>query len=267
MSTARVTSHIGKVNVRRLIAVLCFVLGVPGLTTAQTDSFDVPLKKTIVHLGPSPYYPAGKVQINLTCYIYSKFMVKEYDEGQKGAEWLSIVPFEAQTAPRCTRSHARAEKVIEEPEWGGYFGGAKSNLVFFRAADGSNGGMPFVVYDAKTGTKLFEDSLYDANMWNSKAKNSSFDSLRVRNATDGQIVLMYLRVADADCDLHREQAACWQQIRKNLEVKSSETPVCSGYANVTTRWASAVAYPVEVSLFPHPTTKTVNGPAKCWPVD
>ena len=117
-------------------------------------------------------------------------MVKEYDEGQKGAEWLAIVPVEARTTPGCTQSHAVGEKVIEEPEWGGYFKGAKKNLVFFHAADGTNGGMPFVVYDARSGTKVFQDSYYDASMWNRKVESPLFNRLRVRNAPDGQVFLI-----------------------------------------------------------------------------
>jgi len=158
METVRVVNHMGKLNLLGQIAICLFVLGIPDLAAAQADSFDVPLKKTVVHLGQSPYYHGGNVRVKLSCYFYSTFMVKEYDEGQKGAEWLSIVSVDARTASTCTQSHAVAEKVIEEPEWGGYFKGAKRNLVIFHAADGTNGGMPFVVYDARTGTKVFQDS-------------------------------------------------------------------------------------------------------------
>jgi len=165
------------------------------------------------------------------------------------------------------QSHAPGEKVIEEPEWSGYFKGASRNLVFFHAADGTNGGMPFVVYDARTGARVFQDSYYDASMWNRKVQRSPFNRLRVSHASHGPISLTYLRVVEADCDLHQEKNSCWEQVRKKLEVKSSQAPVCSGYRDVTTRWASAVAYPVKVSLFPQPTAKTVDGPVKCWPVD
>jgi len=265
--TFRVIPQIGTLNLLGRIAVFLFVLSVPGLAAAQPDSFDVPLKKKVVDFGQSPYYPGGNVRMKLSCYFYSTFMVKEYDEGQKGAEWLSIVPVNTRTTPECTLSHAAGEKVIEEPEWGGYFKGAKGNLVFFHAADGTNGGMPFVVYDARTGTKVFQDAYYDARMWNRKIASSPFNRLRVRNAPDGQVLLIYLRVIEAGCDLHKEMAFCWEQVRKNLEVKRSQTPVCSDYGNVRTRWTSAVAYPVEVSLFPQPATKTIDGPVKCWPVD
>lgn len=265
--TVRVVNFMSRLNPLGQVALSLFVLSVPGLATAQTDSFDVPLKKKVVDFGQSPYYPGGNVRIKLSCYFYSTFMVKEYDDGQKGAEWLAIVPVEARTTPACTRSHAEGERVIEEPEWGGYFKGAKRNLVFFHAADGTNGGMPFAVYDARTGTKVFQDSYYDASIWHRKVEKSPFNRLRVSNAPNGQVLLIYLRVVEADCDLHSERVSCWKQVRKKLEVKSIQAPVCSGYKHVTTRWTSAIAYPVEVSLFPQPITKTVDGPVKCRPVD
>lgn len=57
----------------------------------------------------SPYYPRGNVRIKLSCFSYATFMVKQYDEGQKSAEWLAIVPTEKGAASRCIRSHAVGE--------------------------------------------------------------------------------------------------------------------------------------------------------------
>jgi hypothetical protein len=54
---------------------------------------------------------------------------------------LSIVPVKAPTTPACVPSHAARDKVIEYPEWRGYFKGAKRNLVFLYASDGTNGGL------------------------------------------------------------------------------------------------------------------------------
>src|SRR5438445_10243352 len=92
------------------------VLFVAGTLCAQTvpadpdDGFDKPAKTTEVDLGPSPYsIPAGRVRKKLTCFYYSTFTVKEYDEGQKGAEWLSIVP---SAQARCRKTHSEGEKVL-----------------------------------------------------------------------------------------------------------------------------------------------------------
>jgi hypothetical protein len=256
-----------KLNPCGQVAVFLFALSVMAVpSVAQTDSFDAPLRKKVVDFGPSPYSKGG-IRVKLSCYFYTSFTVKEYDEGQKGAEWLAIVSIKEGAAPACTRSHALGEKVILYPEWTGYFKGAKGNLVFFYASDGTDGGMPFVVYDARTATKVFEDSTFDSTWLRNKVEVSLFNQPRFSSAPDGQVTLRYLRVVEADCDLHTEKASCWPQVRKKLELKSAQMPVCSGYKGVPTRWESAVAYPVEVLLFPTPIRKTIAGPVKCWPVD
>jgi hypothetical protein len=81
--TVRVVNHISKLNAIGPIAVFLFVLGLPSLAGAQADSLDVPLKKTVVDFGHSPYYPGGNVRSKLSCYLFLTFIVKEYDTGQR----------------------------------------------------------------------------------------------------------------------------------------------------------------------------------------
>lgn len=235
--------------------------------TESAESFDTPLKKSVVDFGPAPDSLDRGFRVKLSCYFYEGFMVKEYDEGQKGAEWLAIAPFEQNAAPQCTQSHTRNETVIKYPEWSGYFKGTRANWVFFNAADGENGGLQFVVYDARKGKKVFEDSAYDSTMWSEKVEDSPFNRLRIEKSQDGQLSLKYLRVVEAECDLHSEKSACWEAVRKRLGLKNAQVPVCSGYKDIQTRWTSSIAYPVEVFLIPRPAVKTVPGPTKCWPVD
>lgn len=233
----------------------------------QQGGFDQPLKKQIKTLGPSPYYPSGKTQKKLSCYFFPALLIKQYDEGEKGAEWLSFVPMQADHPKRCELSHDPAEHVVEPNEWSGYFWGVKGNLVFFTAADGTDGGMPFAIYDSNTGKKVFEDSAYWSSMWTVKPPDSPFNNLRVFRGADGQVTLKYLRVTGTDCDLHSEGASCWAQLRAHLQLKQTNMPVCTGYKNISTRYSSSLAYPVETVLLPEPATKTTDGPLKCWPVD
>lgn len=233
----------------------------------SADSLDTPLKKKVVDFGPSPYSPGGNLRVKLSCYFYPTFMVKEYDEGQKGADWLAIVPVEKNGTPECTQSHAPGERVVKFPEWSGYFQGAKGNLVFINADDGTDGGLPFVVYDSRTGKQIFQDNAYVSAMWTKKPADSPFNKMRVSGAETQVVSLKYLRVVEAECDLHTEKAACWERVRTQLGLKSVEIPVCSGYENIRDRWVSSVAYPVEVVLFPQPAIKTIVGPVRCWPVD
>jgi len=87
---------------------------------------------------------------SVTCYHYPTFTIKEYDQGEKGAEWLSIV---RSSEAACVRRRGEDERVYD---WSGYFRGAKGTLVFLDAADGMNGGLPFAVFDVNTGRKLFQ---------------------------------------------------------------------------------------------------------------
>jgi hypothetical protein len=98
---------------------LCVLLLLSSSMCAQAahddvDRFDKPSKMTR-DFGPSPYYAATyHVRKKLTCYIYPSFMVKEYDEGQKGAEWLSILRFDPGSRPACSLAHLKGEKVIKQ---------------------------------------------------------------------------------------------------------------------------------------------------------
>jgi hypothetical protein len=240
----------------------------PTRFAPSSDSFDVPLKTEVVDNGPSPYYEAQQnVRNKLSCYFYATFMVKQYDEGQKGSEWLAIAPVEGHAVPPCVLAHRSGEKVITYPEWGGYFLGAKGRLVFFRAEDEFNGGLPFVAYDSKTETRIFEDSYRDTGTFNRNAASSPFYRMRVFEGKDGGFSLKYLRVVEAGCDLHLDKSSCWETVRKKLGLQIAQIPVCTGYDRISTRFESAVAYPVEVFLFPKPVIKTIAGPVRCWPED
>lgn len=194
-------------------------------------------------------------------------MVKEYDEGQKGAEWLAIVPITSKELPACVVSRETGDKLLGKgvggDDWVGYFWGAKGNFVFFASADDANGGVFFAVYDSNTGKKVFEDTAYDSPSWNKKARNSPFNRLRITRVQDGPLLLKYLRVVEAGCDLGTDAVACWDRVRPKLNLKSTKIPVCTGYQEYSDD--SIVAYPVSVSLAREPVVTNVDGPVKCWP--
>lgn len=243
---------------------------VAGFLCAQTDpanldeGFDKPLNKIVVDFGPSSYYlPSQHVRNELRCHYYSTFTVKEYDEGQKGAEWLSIVP---SADAECTQAHREDEEVyIDSPEWSGYFWGAKGEFVFFAAPDGEDGGIPFTVFDVRTGRKLFEDSSlldYYQKAWHIK------DVLfRITSGADQVPRLTYLRVVRAGCDLRTEPADCWKRVRTEFGITQTDIPVCSEYEQAEGKWESAVVYPVSVLLTDPPQMKAVDGPVFCRPTD
>lgn len=244
------------------------LLLVAGCLSAQTnradldEGFDKPTKKTVIDLGPSPYYrPAQHKRKTLTCYYYAGFAVKEYDEGQKGAEWLSIVPSDNVA---CTRTHRSDEKVYNDPGWWGYFWGAKSNVAFSTAPDGTDGGLPFTAFDAKTGRKLFEDSspldYYTRRLHITKA-------FRVSSEADQILRLTYYRVVPAGCDIKTEQASCWSKIKAKFGLTQTRIPVCREYDHAEGTRESAVVYPVTVRLTDSPQVNPLDGPVFCWPTD
>ena len=176
------------------------------------------------------------------------------------------MPMTTKGHPTCARSHVSGETVIGE-EWCGYFKGVKENLVFFDACDGMNGGLPFVVYDSKTGKKVFQDSAYDSSMWTKKVEDSPFNRLRISRVQDRPLLLKYLRVVDTGCDLHSEDASCWDRVKLKLNLKSTKMPVCTGYQDISGGVVSIVAYPVSVSLASQLVVTTIAGPVTCWPHD
>jgi len=250
-----------QLNLPGCIVVLLLMLSGQALVfAASADPFDTPVDKKVVDFGLSPYYlPGSDIHVRLSCFIYPAFMVKEYDEGQKGAEWIAVARIGKGKAPQCSKSHEQGEWVLDQKEWDGYFMGVKGDMAFFRAADGIDGGMPFAIFDAKTRKKIFSDSF--------KFEDSPFNDIRVERTDDGQVVLRYLRVKGTFCDLYPEKVRCWEPTRKKLGIRSTAKPVCKGYEDTRARWGSAVAYPVEVVLFPKPVRKNVDGPVTCWPVD
>jgi hypothetical protein len=256
---------------RRHAFVLLFGLSVTAFASVRfAISFDVPIKKEVVDFGLSENNPPGgqNLRIKLSCFLYQNFEVKEYDnEGEKGAQWVAIAPIQGGTAPACARTHANGERVIKWPEWSGYFDGVKGNLVFLNADDGNDGGMPFTIYDFRTCKMIFSDRAYDSGMWTRKVASSPFNHLRFSGAQDSDLNMTYLRVLGADCDLHLEKAACWEKVSKKLGLRDTQMPVCTDYEKISSRSVSAIAYPVLVSLFPRPITKTIAGPVKCWPAD
>lgn len=114
---------------------------------------------------------------------------------------------------------------------------------------------------------VFEDSAYEVKWAKKKVVDAPFNRLRINKTSDARLSLRYLRVVEAGCDLSREEAVCWQKVKNKLDLKNSRMPVCRDYTGRPTPYESAIAYPVEVFLFPQPSTKTIAGPVKCWPVD
>ncbi len=239
-------------------------------TVALTESFDKPVRKTVVNLGRSPYLmPNDPARIQLSCFYYQGFMVKELNNpGLKGVRWVTVTSVINEEVPACRLAHASTERIMAKDWWS--FEGVKGSLLFLVAADGdSNGGMPFRILDLETGKKIFEDSAW----WNGH--------LQFVHTTDETESLRYLRVVGGDCSIPKDGMSCWSKFRKRYGLATATVPTCTGYRHEGEKeWAvgdegvppeeintaSAIAYPVALELFPRPSIRAVPGPAKCTPV-
>jgi hypothetical protein len=255
---------------RAALLVVPIALGNSGLAClAFAESFDKPIRETIVDLGPSPYLLPGNRPVQLFCSYFADFVVKQLnDPGQKGTRWVTIAPILNGQAPPCHRWHDSTERFLAKEWW--TFIGARRSLLFLEAADGdSNGGMPFRVLDSRTGKKIFEDSEW----WNGH--------LEFLPNSDGAVPFRYLRVVGGDCSIAKEGRSCWNRFRRHYSLTSARVPKCTGYRVEGDReWVvadegvppepietpSAIAYPVEVKLFPLPSIGAIPGPVKCTPV-
>lgn len=216
--------------------------------------FDRPVKMDAVALPKDELNPDAKPKI--TCSRYPAFMVKEVDLGEVGAEKLALL---AADAP-CKRDDER-ERVIED-DTAGYVMGVSGGFVFFRAADGWNGGLPFVVYDARTGERLLDDSL----------EGDSFTAIR---SGKGELTLGFRRVYTASCSLYQDGAACAKTIAADTGLSPQQLPDCAAAykaemkrspdnAGEIEKLPSVIVYPVEVAYAAGDTTrKPMDGPASC----
>jgi hypothetical protein len=246
-------------------------------STAPAESFDKPVRKIVVNLGRSRYLmPKDPSRVELSCYYYTDFMVKELNNpGLKGAELIAVVPILNGQIPTCGRSHYAGERLIGR-RWSGYFKGVKDNLIFLDQSDGSEGGIVFGVFDWQTLKEIFQDSALN---WDSGFLKHN---LLFERAADGKLTLRYRRVVEGSCSIPKDGMSCWNNFRKRFGLPSATVPKCTGYRHEGDKeWVvgdegvpldeittpSAIAYPVTVELFPQPSIKAVPGLVECMAVE
>lgn len=257
-----------------LLVAIIVLMNLALSNMSSAESFDKPIRQTIVDLGPTPYMnQSSGARIRLSCSYYPAFMVKQLDdEGEKGTQWVTIVPLLKGNLPSCKRAHISGERFLVRDGW--FFIGTKDQLLFLEASDGENGGIPFRIVDWKNGRALFQDSVFLAS---GGKVNWEF-----AHTPNGGMSLSYLRVVTGNCSIPKDGESCWDKFRQKFGLPLAEMPTCSGYRYETEKkWASGdtgippeeidvisvIAYPVVVDLLSMPLIKAVPGPVKCMPVD
>jgi hypothetical protein len=235
----------------------------------HAESFDKPLHKRVLDLGRSQYLMSNDNRhVTVTCSYYSHFMVKEQnDPGVKGAELLALASVQSGHLPKCLQALQPSEKVFTQwseeykksVPWNGYFAGVKHDLIFLEWPDGDdNSGIPFTAFEPDAKTKLFEDSV--------ALEARGERNLNFLPTSPNKIVLRYLRVASAGCSIPKSGEGCWNKLQEQTGLTHSPIPKCSDYEGKEAGMVpSVIAYPVEVSLYPKPSTRPIGGPLRCYP--
>ena len=264
-------------NNKRLMLMALLVITATLLTAgACAEAFDKPIRTTVVKLGRSSYLmPNNPDRIHLTCFYYPGFLVKQMvDPGLKGSMWVTLLPIADEHRPACRSSHDSGEWSLADDGW--YFVGAKGMFCFLEASDGENGAMLTRVVDTTTRKKMFEDSV---SFWHLRRLKKPMEFWRTAS---GALLMRYRRSVEGRCSIVRDGNACWDKIRNQFGLMNAPIPKCSGYRQRGEReWkvgddgvpaedertASAIVYPVEVTISAQPTIKVVGGPVWCSAVD
>jgi hypothetical protein len=246
-----------------LILPIWAIATLPAFAQGRIESFDKAIKVTEVDLGSSS--GPGRHHGQLRCHYFPGFVVKELDSGQKGDDWISIAPNDPSHPASCSQEHASGETVLQD--WEGYFGGVKEGLIFLDAADCSDRGCPFRVYEASTSKKLFEDQ----RRLSPKGKIAEIRFIR----NGEHLVMRYPRVVTAECSLPQKKTVCWKQILSATGLNPQPIPNCIGYSGFIQREGygtndltdpSVVSFPVEITI-PGFNARILPGPAECWAAD
>ncbi|HEY9131751.1 MAG TPA: hypothetical protein VIM98_08365 [Dyella sp.] len=204
--------------------------GLPICSTAawaaSSPLLDKPVREIQLPLPPPPDVPDAKPM--LTCWYYSRFMIKQLDAGEKGASELAIVPFgSGRPEPVCRDGTDSNEHVIQD--WSGYFWGVKGDYVLFHADDSVNGGMGFAVFSAASYRKLHTGIMSDHSL-----RTLQLLAPASTRGTDPRIALpppaLLMRYRShylAPCSLRSNLSACWGTIRRVLNLGQAAAPDCN----------------------------------------
>jgi hypothetical protein len=177
-----------------LVVAASLLSALPALAQdANHGPFDVPTKVDVIKLpveqGAEDSAPA------ITCSRYADFMVKEVDKGELGADKLALLPKDAP----CEET--TVGEIIIKDDMVGYYMEAKGSYVFFTGSDGYNGGMPFVVIDAKTQKHLFDDSF------------ALDEDVKTATVEGTKLTMTFKRVYTADCSLYEDKDGCSDKVK------------------------------------------------------
>jgi hypothetical protein len=253
-------------NFRRLIILfISITTSFVANLHSQTVKYDKPINKIVIDYGQSIYRPNyPSMHSKLSCFYYKSYLIKQLDEQEKGAEWISIVPLHGEIKPRCSKVKAKEEFRFNDdghPTWEGYFGGVLKDYLFLDSADGMNGAMYFGIFDLRSGKQLFKDD-YQYAFLQSNGKYTWHDDRKMHWNSNGELVISYIHAHFASCSLIKEKINCWKQVQVVTGLQSV-MPNCSGYTNDNPDDPSVIFYPIESIIKVKPETHPLPGSVRC----
>lgn len=145
---------------------------------------------------------AGEPDREITCTRYADLVVRQRDTDSSDPDDAILIPVKAGSSIDCKRAPGPEAHKIEVS--GMIFMGRNGTFLFFEEAD-TNGIFPFVVFDAGTGRKLFEDA-------------SGYDGIDTFANENGTLKLGFRRAVRVDCSIPKQGAACWTRILREEPV-------------------------------------------------
>ena len=251
------------------LLLLCLLVE-PVAARETGDFFDKPLSKNVVVLPPDAEFPYGETTVN--CYYYDKFMVKEVDRKEKGADKLSVMPIDSARMPSCNRTDSD-EIVVKE--WSGYFAGVKNRYVFFASDDGYNGAMNYGVFDGQTGAQLFT---FQVEM--GRANPPFGKTVHSIAFSNNALTILYRRAYLGECSLYDGGARCWNSLKRKLDFSNGTPPPdclqaykaeqkrTPKYASTVMKVPTVIGYEVKL-IYASGKVSMINQPGtlSCWLTD
>jgi hypothetical protein len=164
---------------------------------SEVAHFDKPAK-----VEKAAQHSAGEPDREITCTIYPDLVVRQRDTDSSDPDDATLIPIRAGVPFDCKRD--AGPEAIKLEISGMNFLGRRGPFLLFEEAD-TNGVLPFRVFDAGTGRKLFEDA-------------AGYDGIDAFAVDNGGLRMGFRRAVRVACSIPKHGGACWSHIVREEKV-------------------------------------------------
>lgn len=158
------------------------LLAAPAVVRAD-PVFDTPAKVVTI--------PANGDQDAITCTFYADVMIRISGTDTPAPDDAMLL--QSPAAPASSACATKPSRGVELPSSGFDLSGRKGNFLIFEASD-PTGASELIVFDARTGRKLFDDGE---------------SSITAAEDLQGTLRLRYVRAINGACSLLADRDGCW----------------------------------------------------------